>query len=98
MLIQPNGRAFGPFEKRVVPLNREQMKVWSDWEALMESLGLQYAIRCIPCASNNRDDAVFGVHESSSSYFLAECACTKREYRGPGAPAPRRNPSSARPA
>jgi hypothetical protein len=64
-------------------LSRLQMRVFQDAADALHQLQLFYEMRCLACREEDRlTDGVWGVRETNASQFVAECACTRRIYRG----------------
>lgn len=87
-LIGPDG---APAQKTIVPLTTDHLRMFTLFEDLLTSLGLQYWMRCRRCAEAGHNDAVWGHNAQTASRFVVECACTTREYRGAAVPSPSRS-------
>lgn len=74
--------------KRQVTLSRQTMRQIQDFEQVLDSLDLQYILRCLACRlEDGTSDGVWGVGESTATRFVMECGCTSRVYVGADAPA-----------
>ena len=85
MLVDPNGNLLKV--KHEAPISREQMKMFADFERMLERMGLAYQIRCRACnAEDPRQDGCWGGAQSNSMEFVVECRCTRRAYVGADVP------------
>jgi hypothetical protein len=85
MLIDPAGNLLRT--KTIRNLTREQMKAFTEFEAMLESMGLAYQLRCRKCnAADPGNDGCWGNNLSTASQYVVECACTKRVYGGADVP------------
>lgn len=63
--------------KRREPFTHAQMATITAFETVLQSLKLQYLMRCLRCRLNGEPaDGVYGVRDKTE--FVMECACTKR--------------------
>lgn len=68
-------------------ITRPQMKIFKDAADVLHQLRMAYGMRCMACREEDRpQDGVTGARESNANYFVLECSCTKRVYRGSDAP------------
>lgn len=65
-----------------VAITRPQMRAIDDFESLLKSLQLQYALRCLQCRYDNQPDGVHGAHEGTAMSVVFECAHARRTYVG----------------
>jgi hypothetical protein len=85
MLIDPSGNLLKV--KTEQGLSRDQVRMFSEFEQMLERLGLAYQLRCRKCNRvDPRQDHCWGDNESTASQYVVECRCTKRIYRGSEAP------------
>lgn len=85
MLIKPDGGLFQT--KTEEALTRDQIRMFTTFEAMLDRMGLQYWMRCRKCLeAGDPQNGVTGRQESNASIWIAECNCTKRVYRGSDAP------------
>ena len=81
MLIDPQGNLLKT--KTVQNLSRDQVKMFQDFEAMLERLGLAYQLRCRKCNRlDPSNDGCWGNNDTNASQYVVECPCTKRVYVG----------------
>jgi hypothetical protein len=72
--------------QKTVALSRQTMQFLATFEQCLDSLQMQYRLRCLQCHYNGDPDGITGVQESSAMQQMFACACTKRIYVGADAP------------
>ena len=81
MLVDPSGRLLQ--QKTVQNLSREQVKMFQDFETMLERMSLSFQLRCRRCNKvDPGNDGVWGNNDTNASQYVVECACTKRIYVG----------------
>ena len=85
MLIHPNGTPLGG--QTIRNLTREQVRMFWDFEQMLDKMGLQFWMRCRKCLqSGNPNNGVRGNNDVTATSYVVECDCTKHVYKGADAP------------
>ena len=80
MLIDPQGRLLQ--QKTIENLTRDQIKLFQDFEAMLQRLSLSFQVRCRKCNRRQDPDGCWGNNETNASQYVVECGCTRRVYQG----------------
>ena len=85
MLIDPSGKLLKT--KATEELTRDQIRMFTTFEAMCARMGLAFQLRCRKCNQiDPTNDGCWGNNESNATQYVVECPCTKRVYKGADAP------------
>lgn len=87
MLIDATGKFLKT--KTEIPMSRDQVRMFVEFEQMLDRMGLAYQLRCREC--NKIDptaDGCWGANTSTATKYVVECRHATRVYQGADAPLP----------